>query len=720
MGNRILFLVFFLSGFCGLLYQVVWLRLAFSAFGIVTPVLSLVISVFMLGLALGSWFAGKLANPLRMKGLSPLYAYAMAEFVIAIGAFVVPQLFDLSQTFLGEYGEVNSQNYLWLSAVLITLSLLPCCFAMGTTYPLMMAYMKDENLKDESRFSFLYLANVIGAMVGAVTTALVLIEIFGFRRSLLVAAAFNSIIAITAFILASKAKGSFNPKEGARSGTRSSSTRGDEEQQLISKRFAYGILFLTGFTSIAMEVIWTRAFTPVLKTTIYAFAMLLATYLLATCLGSYLYRKHLAEKRSWTLQQLMPFIALTSLLPLVINDPYLYPRGSIVLLSIFPFCCLLGYLTPKLIDGHSSGDPDRAGRVYAINMIGCILGPLFAGYILLPYLGVKWSLLVTALPYLGLMGWSFKGKILGPARGMALIVAAVGILVTHTYEDKVLYKKAQVMRDHTATVISEGEGMNRRLLVNGIGITFLTPITKIMAHLPLASLPKAPESSLVICFGMGTSFRSLMSWGIDVTAVELVPSVKEAFPYFFSDAAKVTRDPKSRIIIDDGRRFLRRSTAQFDVVTVDPPPPVEAAGSSLLYSREFYQDVKKHLKPGGILQQWFPGGEEKILHAIARSLTSEFPHVRVYRSIENWGYHFLASERAIESLTPEQMLERLPENAKADLMEWYPNRNIKAVVVEILNKEIPLSTVVNADPKIFVSDDQPYNEYFVLRRLQLN
>src|SRR5205823_2957568 len=117
------------------------------------------------------------------------------------------------------------------------------------------------------------------------------------------------------------------------------------------------------------------------------------------------------------------------------------------------------------------------------------------------------------------------------------------------------------------------------------GVTCLTPETKFMAHLPLALHAGKPESVLIICFGMGTTYRSALSWDIDTTAVELVPSVKNAFGFYHRDAARVLNNPKGRIVIDDGRRFLKRTSAMFDVVVTDPPPPIEAAGSSLLYSK---------------------------------------------------------------------------------------------------------------------------------------
>src|SRR5205814_8973338 len=131
-----------------------------------------------------------------------------------------------------------------------------------------------------------------------------------------------------------------------------------------------------------------------------------------------------------------------------------------------------------------------------------------------------------------------------------------------------------------------------------------------MAHLHLLCHTGKPESALIICFGMGTTFRSALSWNVETTAVEMVPSVKDAFGFYHADATKVLSNPKGRIIIDDGRRYLKRTREKFDVIVIDPPPPVPAAGSSLLYSTEFYELAKAHLKPNGIHQAWNPRAVE--------------------------------------------------------------------------------------------------------------
>src|SRR5262249_55809825 len=136
-------------------------------------------------------------------------------------------------------------------------------------------------------------------------------------------------------------------------------------------------------------------------------------------------------------------------------------------------------------------------------------------------------------------------------------------------------------RDYAASVISAEIVGTKALLVNSVGMTSLTPITKFMVHLPLMYHKGPAQSVLVICFGMGTTYRSALSWDVDTTAVELIPDVPKAFGYYHADAAEVVKNPKGRIVIDDGRRFLNRTQEKYDVVVIDPPPPIEAAGSSL-------------------------------------------------------------------------------------------------------------------------------------------
>ncbi len=709
----VLFLLFFFSGFCSLVYQVVWLRLAFGHFGIVTPVLSVVLSVFMLGLGAGSLLAGRWGPALaRRAGLSPATLYGTAELVIALGGLLVPWLFAEGATILLQFGAASSAGYLALSALAITVAILPWCVMMGATYPLMMDFVRAQDRAQPRSFSYLYLANAIGAMAGTVVSAMVLIELLGFTRTSLVAVTLNLGIAAASFLLA----------RFVRTGTPAAAAAAPAASVANPSRRLEVVLFTTGFCSLAMEVVWTRGFTIILKTTIYSFAAILATYLLATWLGAAAYRLALRARSVASDRALLLMSAAFALLPVLLNDPRVQASPLGVLASIAPLCAVLGYLTPKLVDDYAGGDPRQAGRCYAINILGGILGPLFAGYLLLPFLPVRAALVILTLPFCALAAaelWRTTGRLaaLGWRLSPVILFLLVAAIFSRSYEDWAGGSGPQeVHRDHVATAIARGTGQSRRLLVNGIGITNLTPITKVMAHLPLA-LHGQPRDGLVICFGMGTTFRAMTRWGIDTTAVDLTGSVVEAFGFFHADAAAVAALPNAHIIIDDGRRFLLRTDRMFDVIVLDPPPPVEAAGSSLLYSTEFYAIARRHLRPGGILQQWVPRAGERTNQAMIRSLLQAFPHVVVLRSIEGWGLHFLASMQPIPELTAQELVARMPMAARQDLIEWGPAPTAEAMAALILAPRVPIGAVApepaTAPP---ITDDRPFNEYFLLRR----
>jgi spermidine synthase len=707
------FWFFFVSGFCSVLCELIWLRLAMAQFGVTTALTSIVLSVFMAGLGVGSWLAGVLV---RRYGdhikFPPLRVYGLLELMIGLSALVVPSELVWGHRLLeslADQAAVSSVAYYMISGACLAATIVPFCACMGATIPVaMFAIRKRQRESDRRSFSFLYLANVLGAVLGSFLP-LLLIEPYGFHETLRIGAALNGVIAVSAFVV-SLVAGPAPPPASRLSQAPVSPIESD--------RGVLVLLFTTGLASLGMELIWIRLFTPYVGPVVYSFGMILVAYLLATYMGSQIYR-YWSRTRNQESRLAWVSLALFGVLPLLTADVrvpiHLVAR---VFVGVMPFAGMIGFLTPMLVDRWSGGDPDRAGRAYAVNVVGCIVGPLVCGFLLLPLVGERWSVLLLALPWF-VMAFPRRDarniQRFNRAGAYGILLAAIVVLLA-SKDFETQFPVRRVLRDSTATVIAEGEGMQRRLLVNGMGMTKLNPITKMMAHLTLASLDHTPHSALIICFGMGTTFRSVMTWNISGTAVELVPSVPKLFSYYHADADEVMKLPLAHVVIDDGRRFLERSPTRYDAIIVDPPPPVQTAGSSLLYSEEFYAIAKQRLVPGGILQQWLPEADAPTQAAAARAIRNSFAYVRVFPGIQGWGWHFLASERPIPKRTAAELVERMPPNAVSDMMEWGPASSPVEQVNLLVSHESSTDAVIALSPATAaLDDDRPINEFFLLR-----
>lgn len=690
------FILFFISGFCSILYEIVWLRLAMAQFGVTTAFVSIVLSMFMAGLGVGSFMAGRL---IRHSRVSAFRIYAILELLIGISAFAVPLQLIWGRDLLASYVA---------TAIWLALTLIPWCACMGATIPVaMVAISTIFPNKAVRSFSFLYLANVCGAVMGTFIP-LFLIELFGFKATLAWGAVLNFSLFFCAMIL------SYFYPVTCKLSIQTPVIPSTSNNKLL------GLLFLSGLTSMGMEIVWIRLYTVYVGTMVYSFAAILGLYLIATYLGSQLYRyfnSYIKEDFFWML------LILSGLLPLVVTSPtWSFSVSFRLLIGIAPFSFILGYLTPMLVDQWSKGMAYRAGNAYAINVLGCILGPLLAGFILLPIISERWALVVLILPWL-VIGLKAKKIIKNKSSEhkvltiVVILIACLIIFKTRDFESR--FAQYQLKRDHTATILAIGSGMKKRLLVNGVGITELTPITKAMAHLPLAFLDHKPKNALMICFGMGTTFRSLLSWDIKVTAVELVPSVPQLFSYYHVDGPALLHSPLAHIVIDDGRRYLERNAVQYDVITIDPPPPVEASGSSLLYSKEFYQIVKKRLTPEGILQQWLPKSDVATQAAVVGALLDSFPYVRVFSAIdESKGMHFLASSHPLLFKNAKELARQLPAKAAKDFIEWGPSTTVAGQFEMMLREEKSPQKIIEKSPNTpILQDDKPINEYYLLRRL---
>jgi spermidine synthase len=713
------FLFFLISGFCSILYEIVWLRLAMAQFGVTSALVSIVLSMFMAGLGLGSWLSGRMVRTASENPRFPaLRLYALTELLIGFSAVLVPIELSWGRRVLEHTGLTSSFTYYLGSGAWVAITLIPWCAFMGATIPVAMLAIKQRFANEAPRsFSYLYLSNVAGAILGAVLPPL-LIELSGFHGTLRIGAVLNCLLAISATAL------SFSQRIAAPEVAPKPAKIATSPAPEAQNRWILALLFATGLTSMGMEVVWIRQFTFFLGTMVYAFAAILGLYLTATTVGSQIYR-YWSKQPRYEGRLIWGCLGAVALLPLVTADPRVEMATTLRLaIGILPFSGILGFLTPMLVDRWSGGDPNRAGNAYAVNVLGCILGPLVAGFVLLPWISEHWALALLAAPWLlfGLYPNGSAEPASATSRRYAVsfaMLAASFALVVFARDYPVEYSGSPVLRDSTATVIATGNGRDKQLLVNGIGMTGLGSVTKMMAHMPLAFLDHKPQNALAICFGMGTTYRSLLSWGIPVTAVELVPSVPKMFPYFHADAPQVLRSPLGHIVIDDGRRYLERTTAQYDVITIDPPPPVEAAGSSLLYTQEFYSVIRQRLRPDGILQQWLPDGDDEVRASVTRALVNSFPYVRVFAYTRSWGYHFLASESPIPERSAAELVERMPPTAVRDMLEWFAPASAQQVFTVVLSFEKRPADIIAKSPLTpSMQDDRPINEYYLLRSLE--
>ncbi len=729
------FAFFIVSGLCGLVYEVVWLRLAMASFGVTTALTSIVLSAFMAGLGLGSWGAGVLADRiLKSHGPRALRIYAIAELAVGVSSVTVPIELRLGRQILlhlRSFGGWQSSAYYVAAGIWIAFALIPWCACMGSTFPLLMtAIRKTHPAASEHSFSFLYLANVLGALIGTLASAFVLIELLGFRGTLLVAGCLNAVLAIAALALSFRMRALPSQEQPT------------EELPARSVPFGQGdrwillFLFTTGMVSMGMEIVWIRQLTPYLGNVVYAFAGIVAVYLFCSSMGTRDYRRWRARHLPGDSASIWTLLAVAAAIPMLAGAPsnLLHIGGfeAVRLCAIVLFCALTGFLTPLLVDAWSCGDPNRAGTAYAFNITGCIAGPLIAAFGLLPWMSERWAILILDVPLFAIAAVTAlslrssaadpEGRRAGAWVKLVFAAAVTVLLFSFSRDYETMWPQRVVKRDYAATVIATGQGFNSSLLVNGVGMTSLTPITKEMIHLPLAFLQRTPRNGLVICFGMGTSFRSMLSWRIHTTAVDLVPSVPALLGYYQPHAKELVDSPLARIVVDDGRRFLDGSTEMYDAVVVDPPPPVQASGSSLLYSREFYAVIKEHLRQDGILDIWYPAsfGDVETRAAVARSLMQSFPHVRAFEVKDDRyvgsGILFLASKQLIPATSSAILAARLPASAATDFVEWGPKPTAQQQFNWLLSHERDVSRLANEEPDVpALTDDRPVNEYFLLR-----
>lgn len=745
---RRLALAFFLSGCSGLIFQTVWVRMLTRYLGATTPATATVLGVFMGGLAVGSWAAGKLADRL----LRPLHVYAYLEMlvgVLGVGASLVI-VYGVGPFYVEYHGWVGDHPALLLAGrvVFVALALFLPTFLMGMTLPIVVAFITDRGAALQAGLGWLYSVNTFGAVVGVLATGLVLLGELGETVSLAVAAVLNFAAAAVAWRIAIHRDPPIPdlppPPPPPDWRTYAPGLR----------RLVLGIMFVSGLTALAYEVLWSRLLVLILETSIYAFSTMLGTFLVGIAVGS------AVAARSPRLRQ-YPLVAVglievflglwaaVGLLALpVFNLAWMHVQGfdppmPVASFGVGALGCVFVVLPMAVAFGmqfpvaarcvaRAADEPGAAtGRLYWINTLGTIVGSLAAGFVLIPLLGTAWAMLLLATLNVGLgliliLRLPTEEQPAGTSRWAwvgagAFLVAAVFVgdpylrmmadRVGATFGDEGCIFAAY--ESSTATTVAAGipnVPTARALYVNGVGMSHLCTETKIMAHLPHL-LTEAPKRMLVICFGMGTTLRSASRYGdLHVEAVDIVPEVFKCFPHFHADAQAVSRQHNVKFFVDDGRNFLLTHPQPYDIITIDPAPPLHSAGSVNLYTQEFFALCLSRLKPGGLFCLWIPTAPASETKMIMRSFLGVFPDATLWGSLEYPGFYLIGGKRSI-TITPERMADLARRLSKIrDLSEWGPvytdPERLKALY---LSDTLGLWRLVG--DAVPVTDDHPYTEF---------
>ncbi|HKQ00755.1 MAG TPA: hypothetical protein VJ735_10540, partial [Actinomycetes bacterium] len=307
---------------------------------------------------------------------------------------------------------------------------------------------------------------------------------------------------------------------------------------------------------------------------------------------------------------------------------------------------------------------------------------------------------------------------------LGLVASSLDLSVTRTRTQNELLRTGLPVthaEDELATVDTVGgPPKGRRLLVGGVGMTSLTVDTKLMGYLSKALRPEA-EDFLVIAFGMGGTYRSGLQLGLRTDAVELSPTVPSRMPVFFPDGERFLHHPKGRVIVSDGRNYVRLSRETYDMVAVDPAPPIESAGSVVLYTREFLTEGKARLRPGGVFMLWIPYAlplDDFKEHV--RTFAGVFGHVRLVLSPGRHGVFMFGSDAPLEFAEPNVRKVLGAPAAISDLNDVpdHPPTDADGWVEEVRRSQWladdQLRSFLGAGPQI--TDDRPRSEYFLWRR----
>ena len=736
MQVAVLLGIFVLSGAAGLIFEVVWSRQLVLVFGNTTQAISAILTGFFAGLAIGSWLGGRIADRVRR----PLRMYGFLECVLVVVVLLTPVSFRLIHDiyrFAFESLQTTPHSLALVRFALTILALAPATILMGATLPTLTRYLAPDARGLNFAFTRLYLANTMGAIFGAAIAGFVLIEAFGLFGALVAGAACSAIAGIVALVLDYIA--------GTETPARLANSANQRVPDLSMLRLALIIAFVSGLTSLAYQTLWMRLVAAGTGNSTYIFTLILSIFLTGLALGAVEYKRI-----QRIVGDVIPILAIGQIaiailatigmyvlvwvVPPDINAIWKWKAAAIVLPTTF----VMGFCFPAaaaLLGGEDSQVGSRSGLLLAANTLGAIVGTFVVPFFVIPLVGSAIAVgLVAVLNAVTGLLLVFSDRVLSGRRRFAIATAGattgvgiVALLATHSLfvdPNVVRFRDAGTLyataEDEIASVQAGSVMGDKQLWVNGNGMTILTVDAKLMPVLPLAVRPSS-KSALVVAFGMGSAYRASLIAGLHTDAVDLVPSVPGMFGEFYADAGSFMTDPNGRVIIADGRNYVELTNRKYDIIIVDPPPPVESSGVSVISSREFYRACSRRLLAGGVMMQWVPRGQTlDDFKAHVRTFRGVFPNVIVVEGPADMGFYMLGSnapmvldQSSLTSVLSKPGVLRDLSSA-ADSPEHTIDGWVKRILKLVRLRDSEALRFAGNGP--LVTDDRPLPEYFLLHK----
>ncbi len=758
---RNVYICFFFSGALGLVYQILWLRKLILIFGSTVHAVSTVLTVFFGGLALGSWLFGRWIDRHEGEGLR---WYGLLEAGVGLYAFATPFLFDaIQQLYIPVYRASG------LSPTVLVIAAFACSFLilfvptvlLGGTFPVITRYIVRTSEARGATIAGLYGLNTAGAMMGTLLVYYVGLPGLGLSRTLLCAGVSSLGIGLLCLVFDRHLR---SLSGGAPATAPQPSAALSAEPSPAAMRWLLTAFALSGFSAMVYEVAWTRLLGLVLGSSIYAFCVMLATFLGGMALGSARARQALA-KRPATLQEFIMVEFLLGMygilsLPLFNSLPDLFVSLWPTVGQTFPGLMalqftlsalimlvptvLFGYLFPivsDLVTSRFEAFGRRLGTAYALNTAGGIAGSFLAGFVLIPSFGLPWAVVIAGLANLVAGGLLYSQSGEARARRLATAVALVAVwawvaqsavlpawkrqvLVAGSFMTPARFQGASVeaglgdtkliyYRDSYNTTVSVHQsGDNVFLKVGGKtdasnGIDMGTQV--LSAHLPML-LHGDPKRVLVIGLGSGVTLGSVSRHPVTtLDCAEIDEAVIEAARFFKSVNFNVHEDPRVRMFEADGRNFLLAGSDQYDVIISEPSNPW-MAGIGYLFTKEFYRLAKRRLASDGVMCQWlqlyhmFPSDVKLML----RTFHDAFPNVTVWSSVP--GDLLLVGSMQPQQMTRDTLAARMGKaGVKEDLARVQIDQPDTLLQLFVLgNREV--DQLVAGEPWIH-EDDLPWLEF---------